>query len=159
MTKTACYPSPVGMLTLAAEGECLTGLWIGGQRYHGRTLLADACPGDTPLLREAAAWLDAYFAGKRPDPRVLCPTPMGSEFARQVWDALVGIPYGRCISYGELARSLGSSPRAVGGAVGRNPISIVIPCHRVVGADGALTGYAGGTAAKEWLLRHEGWLR
>lgn len=153
------YISPVGILTLAEKDGQLAGLWIAGQRFFAATLPGDARRGSTPLLRETAAWLDAYFAGKRPDPTQLPLAPEGSAFRQRVWRELLRIPYGVCVSYGDIARTVGSSPRAVGGAVGRNPISVVIPCHRVVGADGSIAGYAGGQEAKIWLLRHEGWMQ
>ena len=146
--------SPLGRLALRAEGGCLTGLYLPNQRHAPAIppALPDT-PGD-PALRAAAQWLEAYFAGGRPEVDVPL-SPVGTPFQRAVWRALTEIPYGETVSYGALAARLASAPRAVGGAVGRNPISILIPCHRVVGADGRLTGYAGGLAAKEALLRLE----
>ena len=146
--------SPLGRLALRAEGGCLTGLYLPGQRHAPAIppALPDT-PGD-PSLRAAARWLEAYFAGRRPEITVPL-APAGTPFQQAVWQALTEIPYGETVSYGALAARLSSAPRAVGGAVGRNPISILIPCHRVVGADGRLTGYAGGLAAKEALLRLE----
>lgn len=148
------YSSPLGALTLASNGEALAGLWLTGQKYFGAGHAL--APGDDPVLARARDWLDRYFAGKRPAPRELPLSPAGTEFQRAVWEKLCGIPYGETATYGALARALGSSPRAVGSAVGRNPISIVIPCHRVLGADGSLTGYAGGVERKRWLLAFEG---
>ena len=148
--------SPVGVLTLLAEEDALLGLWIAGQKFHGSALLQAARRGDCPALRAAEDWLARYFAGKAPDPWALSLRPAGTAFQRRVWEALRRIPYGATRSYGDLARELGTSPRAVGAAAGRNPISILIPCHRLVGADGNLTGYAGGLAVKEALLRLEG---
>lgn len=148
--------SPVGMLTLLAEEDALLGLWIAGQKFHGSALLQAARRGDCPALRAAEDWLARYFAGQAPDPWALSLRPAGTAFQRRVWEALRRIPYGATRSYGDLARELGTSPRAVGAAAGRNPISILIPCHRLMGADGNLTGYAGGLAVKEALLRLEG---
>lgn len=156
--------SPLGKLTLACDGRALTGLWIAGQKYENRGLAADCVlwDGARPLV-QARCWLERYFAGQRPVPAELPLSPSGSPFQRLVWELLCQIPYGQCVSYGSLARQLaermgraGMSAQAVGGAVGHNPISIIIPCHRVLGADGSLTGYAGGLEKKAWLLAHEG---
>ena len=150
------YFSPIGRLTLAAEGDKLTGLWLEGQRYDAKTLTRDAVEESNLTLQQAFRWLDRYFAGARPDPGELPLSPSGTAFQRRVWRRLLDIPYGKRTTYGEVAKQLGgTSPRAVGGAVGRNPISILIPCHRVVGADGSLTGYAGGVERKRWLLEFE----
>ena len=147
MAYTMQYPSPLGPLTLACDGQNLTGLWLKDQKYFGGSHPEELTPGgDSPVLFAARDWLDRYFSGARPSPRELPLAPQG-------------IPWGAVTTYGELARRLGRQPfsaQAVGGAVGHNPISIIIPCHRVVGANGSLTGYAGGLEAKEWLLRHEG---
>lgn len=148
--------SPVGVLTLLAEEDALLGLWIEGQKFHGSALVQEARRGDCPALRAAEDWLARYFAGQAPDPWALSLRPAGTAFQRRVWEALRRIPYGATRSYGSLARELGTSPRAVGAAAGRNPISILIPCHRLVGADGNLRGYAGGLAAKAALLHLEG---
>lgn len=150
---TTC-DSPLGKLTLAADGEALVGLWLEGQKYFGAGL--DLTPGESPVFEAAKRWLDRYFAGERPSPEELPLDPRGTEFQRRVWALLCEIPCGQTTTYGELARILESSPRAVGSAVGRNPISIIIPCHRVLGANGSLTGYAGGIERKRWLLEHEG---
>lgn len=150
------YPSPVGTLTLAGDGDRLTGLWIGGQKYFPVSLPSRSVRRDgLPVFDRTRAWLDRYFAGARPAPDELPLAPRGTPFQQRVWRRLMAIPCGGTVTYGALAEALGSSPRAVGGAVGRNPISIVIPCHRVVGADGSLTGYAGGLAAKRRLLELE----
>ncbi len=150
------YESPVGTLTLACGGGALVGLWLGGQRYHGDTG-AMTMRDDISIFDETRQWLDAYFAGKMPKLAKLALNPQGSEFRRAVWEALCSIPYGEVTTYGELAKKMGrASARAVGVAVGHNPISIIIPCHRVVGASGSLTGYAGGLERKKWLLEHEG---
>ncbi len=149
--------SPVGRLTLACEGESLTGLWLFGQKYFGATLPPDARPGDAPVFAQARAWLSAYFAGRDPGPAPRL-SPAGSPFRQEVWAALLRIPYGRTTTYGDIALQLSggvAASRAVGGAVGRNPISLFIPCHRVVGADGSLTGYAGGVDKKIFLLNLE----
>ena len=154
------YPSPVGLLTLRA-GEKGIPVLVLPEDKQAETLLA---PPATPCQREdappalarAARWLDAYFAGRAPDPSDLPLAPAGTPFQKTVWRALRDIPCGRTVTYGQLAEQLGTSPRAVGGAVGRNPISIVVPCHRVVGTDGSLTGYAGGIEAKRFLLALEG---
>lgn len=158
------YDSPVGKLLLAAEGDALTGVWFEGQKYFPRSL-PDPAPQDDrhPVLRQAKDWLERYFNGERPDPGELKLSPAGSEFRRQVWDLLLHIPYGQVTTYGAIAKELAVRrglpslcAQAVGGAVGHNPISILIPCHRVVGADGSLTGYAGGPDRKAFLLTLEG---
>ena len=147
------YASPLGEIVLAADGDALIGLWFSGQAHFGAGL-REGKNGDCAVLREAKVWLDAYFAGKTPEttPKL---APRGTAFQRKVWDELRQIPRGETVTYGALAKKLGSHARGVGGAVGRNPISILIPCHRVVGADGSLTGYAGGTCRKEALLKIE----
>ena len=150
------WPSPLGEITLASDGRALTGLWFAGQKHDRAGLRGDAQTRDLPVFAETRRWLALYFAGREPD---FCPplAPRGTPFQRSVWDRLRRIPYGQTLSYGALARELGCpSARAVGSAVGRNPISLLIPCHRVLGADGSLTGYAGGLARKEALLRLEG---
>lgn len=166
MFYSAEYSSPVGTLTLACDGEgqALVGLWLEGQKYFMASLPELPLPkGDMPIFSQTKKWLDRYFAGERPDGSELELAPLGGEFRQRVWGVLRTIPYGTVISYGEIGKRLaaergaeGTSARAVGGAVGHNPISIIIPCHRVVGADGGLTGYAGGLEKKLWLLRHEG---
>ena len=155
MSDVMRYDSPVGALTLAGDGENLVGLWLEGQKYFGAKLALSG-EGSAPVFARAKAWLDRYFAGERPSPAELSLAPAGTAFQRDVWRTLCEIPYGEVITYGELARRLHTSARAVGSAVGRNPISIIVPCHRVVGADGGLTGYAGGVERKRWLLTHEG---
>jgi len=164
MTETSCYESPVGTLLLAAEDRGLCGLWITGQKYFAATLpqVHTPNPRNTTLIA-AVKWLDAYFSGAKPSISDLPLAPQGSEFRRQVWVRLCTIPYGQTVSYGELSREIAQlrgltkmSAQAIGGAVGHNPISIIIPCHRVTGQDGSLTGYAGGLSRKLWLLSHEG---
>ena len=148
------YSSPVGRLTLAGEGEALTGLWLEGQRYFG----SESHPvkmGEAPAFQGVRLWLDRYFAGEDPGEVPVSLRPEGTDFQRRVWALLRTVPYGQTTTYGLLAQGLGSSPRAVGAAVGRNPISILIPCHRVVGGDGSLTGYGGGIERKRALLALE----
>ena len=157
------YPSPVGAITMVSDGHSLKGLWFDGQKYFmagiGKDLVDD--PG-LELFRTVEKWLDSYFAGERPDPASLPLAPEGGEFRRRVWRLLLDIPYGETRSYGRLARLVEAetgrrmSAQALGGAVGHNPISIIIPCHRVLGADGSLTGYAGGIKKKLRLLELEG---
>ena len=150
------YASPLGPILLAADETGLTGLWFEGQKYFPSFLGVDYQEKETPVLTETARWLDIYFSGKDPD--ILPPLhPQGSPFRQTVWDILLTIPRGQTMTYGEIARRLGvRSAQAVGGAVGHNPISILIPCHRVVGSDGSLTGYAGGVERKARLLQLEG---
>ncbi len=158
------YASPVGSITLVSDGENLVGLWLAGQKYYAATVkdTIEARP-NLPVLATATEWLDAYFAGRKPGIRELPLAPAGGAFRQAVWAILCEIPYGHCTTYGEIARKMaarmnkaGMSGQAVGGAVGHNPISIIIPCHRVVGANGSLTGYAGGLKKKVTLLEHEG---
>ena len=150
------YPSPLGTLTVAEEKGALTALVIEGQKYADRHLAGEGQEEETPVLRAAARWLDADFAGENPAVSTLPLAPAGTAFQQRVWQELRRIPYGETESYGALAARLGSSARAVGSAVGRNPLSILIPCHRVLAADGSLTGYAGGLENKAKLLRLEG---
>ena len=150
------YESPLGSILLAADQTGLTGLWFDGQKYFPSFSDGDFFENETPVLTEAKHWLSLYFSGKEPD---FLPSlhPQGSSFRQAVWNVLLTIPRGQTMTYGEIARRLNvRSAQAVGGAVGHNPISILIPCHRVVGSDGSLTGYAGGLARKEWLLHLEG---
>ena len=151
--------SPIGPLTLRATEKGLTALVLEHDRNRDRHLSAPAkeCrPGDEPpVLARAGAWLEDYFAGKQPGLKDIPLDPPGTDFQTRVWQYLLTIPYGETRTYGDLAKALDSSPRAIGGAVGRNPISILIPCHRVVGSDGSLTGYAGGLEAKRFLLALE----
>ena len=150
------YASPLGPILLAADETGLTGLWFEGQKYFPSFLGVDYQEKETPVLTETVRWLDVYFSGKDPD--ILPPLhPQGSPFRQAVWNILLTIPRGQTMTYGEIARRLGvHSAQAVGGAVGHNPISILIPCHRVVGSDGSLTGYAGGVERKARLLQLEG---
>jgi len=151
----ATYSGPVGTLLLVSDGTALTGLYMNRE--------APSESPELPLFRKASAWLDGYFRGQ---PRSI-DFPLkaaGTAFQQRVWKLLQQIPFGETRTYGQLARELAlrlgkekMSAQAVGQAVGKNPISILIPCHRVVGAKGQLTGYAGGIENKAWLLRHEGW--
>ena len=150
------YCSPLGVLTVTAEGGTLTALVIDGQKYADRHLAGEGKERETPVLHAARRYGAAYFAGEIPDLSDLPLSPKGTVFQRKVWQELLKIPYGATDTYGALAGRLGSSARAVGSAVGRNPISIIIPCHRVLASDGSLTGYAGGLENKEKLLRLEG---
>lgn len=162
---TEC-PSPIGKLTLVCDGEGrdLVGVWLEGQKYFMDALPERPCrKEEAPILLRTKKWLERYFAGERPEIAELSLAPMGGEFRQAVWDILKTIPYGEVTTYGEIGKRLSAgrglekmSARAVGGAVGHNPISIIIPCHRVVGSDGAVTGYAGGAEKKLWLLKHEG---
>ena len=150
-----CYESPLGSLLMTSDGEALTGLSFVDEPS------ALQLTQSLPVFAAACRWLDLYFSGKVPDftPQL---SLQGSDFRRAVWEILLTIPYGQTISYGEIAdmiarrRHLGKmSAQAVGGAVGHNPVGIIVPCHRVVGKDGSLTGYGGGIWRKEWLLRLE----
>lgn len=164
MYYSTTYPSPVGLLTLACDGDNLVGLWMEGQKYHGGSIPeAMTEKDDMPVFETAKKWLDRYFAGEKPAVSELPLAPIGSEFRREVWRILCEIPYGEVITYGDIAKKMAAktdkdsmSSQAVGGAVGHNPISIIIPCHRVVGSNGRLTGYAGGIATKTKLLELEG---
>lgn len=162
MMFTAHYPSPLGNILLAADETGLTGLWFDGEKYYAAGLDPQSMERETPPLAAARRWLDVYFSGNMPD---FTPPlhPIGSTFRQEVWALLLQIPYGQTTTYGALAARLAAehgkarmSAQAVGGAVGHNPISIIVPCHRVVGADGSLTGYAGGIERKIQLLKLEG---
>ena len=179
----ATYDSPIGSLTLAARGGALIGLWGAGQRFFGSpygideavarsaldltspvsrdVILAEAGWGeaDARALGAAMSWLDGYFAGEAPSPATVRLAPAGTDFQKRVWEAMDAIPYGATHTYGHLAATMRgagipASAQAVGGAVGRNPLLLIRPCHRVVAADGP-GGYAAGADAKAWLLAHE----
>jgi len=154
-------PSPLGNLYLASDGTALTGLWIENQKYFAATLPPETIEkAELPVFRQTEDWLRSYFAGE-PLPCLPPLRPEGSPFRQAVWKLLLEIPYGETTTYGALAQQLkamgvSAAPQAVGGAVGHNPISILIPCHRCLGADGSLTGYAGGVEKKRFLLELEG---
>ena len=155
MVYSTIYESPIGPLWLTSDGEALTGLWM-------REIPNDVSNDTLPIFQRTRHWLDSYFQGEQPPMDALPLSPVGTDFQHLVWEILLTIPYGATRTYGDIAREAANrmdkakmSAQAVGGAVGRNPISIIIPCHRVIGTKGALTGYAGGLAKKEWLLRHE----
>lgn len=161
MTFTQYYDSLLGRILLAADEIGLTGLWFEGEKYYADNLPEAHTEQETPILAEAKRWLDIYFAGKEPD--FLPPLhPIGSAFRQAVWEILLRIPYGQTTTYGAIARQIAEqkglarmSAQAVGGAVGHNEISVIIPCHRVVGTNGSLTGYAGGIDKKVKLLELE----
>lgn len=156
------YQSPLGDILLAADEVGLTGVWFEGQKYFAYNLDKEREEKETPALEIAKRWLDIYFAGKEPDFAV----PLhfvGTDFQKEVWALLCAIPYGHVTTYGEIAGQLAAkrglphmSAQAVGNAVGHNKISIIVPCHRVVGANSSLTGYAGGVEKKRALLTLEG---
>lgn len=158
------YKSPLGDILIASDDKNIIGLWIGEQKYIGNTMPKDITENDEiQVLQVGIAWLDDYFAGKKPELSRLPLAPIGGEFKQHVWKILTEIPYGELTTYGNIAKEVAKrmgknrmSAQAVGGAVGHNPISIIIPCHRVVGTNGSLTGYAGGIDKKIRLLEHEG---
>ncbi len=158
------YNSPIGIITLGSDGEHIIGLWIKGQKYFADTVKEEMHRNDgLALFRQAKAWLDRYFQGKQPQISELPLAPIGGEFRQSVWKILCEIPYGQVMTYGQIAKRIAEerglkqmSAQAVGGAVGHNPISLIIPCHRVVGTNGSLTGYAGGLDKKIKLLEFEG---
>ncbi len=156
------YASPLGRVFISSDGTCLTGLWFEGQKHQPPVLEEELTKCDIDVFRLAKAWLDVYFSGREPEMRIPLLTE-GTEFQKRVWKALEPVPYGKTVTYGEIAWMLASenrkgkvSARAVGGAVGRNRIALILPCHRVIGADGSLTGYAGGIWRKKELLSLEG---
>ncbi len=162
MHYTEHYESPIGGITLGSDGTALTGLWFDEQKYFADTLENEHKEKELPVFTETKRWLDIYFSGKAPDftppLAMLC-----SDFRKSVWELMLQIPFGSTMTYGEIAAEIAKqrglsrmSAQAVGGAVGHNSISLIIPCHRVVGTNGSLTGYAGGIDKKIWLLEHEG---
>ena len=140
------YPSPLGQLTLSSDGTALTALWLEGQKYFDGVCSTWQRCDALPVFTAAKAWLEQYFAGEHPAADLLPLSPHGTAFQQEVWQLLRAIPYGATTTDGALAAQI---------ARRRNPLAILIPCHRVVGSDGSLTGYAGGVERKEWLLRHE----
>ena len=158
MTYTSYYNSPLGNILIASDGERLTGLWFVGQKYYAHTLDEETkdCL-NLSLFSTVSDWLDAYFSKQKPSVADLPLAPSGGMFRQSIWNELLAIPYGKVMSYGAIAKRVGcKSAQAVGGAVGHNPISIIIPCHRVIGSNGSLTGYAGGIDRKLKLLELEG---
>ena len=161
MTYTTKYTSPLGPILFSADDTGLTGVWFEDQKYFASTLPREHIFKETEILLMTKRYLDVYFSGKKPDftPPL---NPFGSDFRKSVWQILLQIPYGKTTTYGEIAKQIAKikniprmSSQAVGGAVGHNPISIIIPCHRVVGTNGNLTGYAGGFERKVKLLEIE----
>ncbi len=161
MTYVYHYDSPLGGITVSSSGREITGLWFDGQKYFGSVLSGDREEMSLPVFEETKRWLDIYFGGKEAD----FTTPLSTastSFRQAVWEILLAVPFGQTTTYGRIAARIAEqkglksmSAQAVGGAVGHNPISLIIPCHRVVGADGSLTGYAGGTDKKKQLLAME----
>lgn len=155
--------SPLGGIRLASDGERLIGLWLEEQKYFCDSVKGEEFQRrELPIFDRTSMWLDRYFAGERPKIGDLPLAPRGSEFRQEIWRILCEIPYGETTTYGAIAKRMAAkmkrdtmSAQAVGGAVSHNPISIIIPCHRVLGAGGSLTGYAGGIDKKIWLLEHE----
>lgn len=156
------YDSPLGRITLGSDGNALIGLWIEGQKYYCEKFPKEAIRKDLEVFSETKKWLDIYFSGENPGftPKL---NEQGSDFRHEVWEILKRIPFGKTTTYGQIAKEIasnrglpGMSCQAVGGAVGHNPISIIIPCHRVLGQNGNLTGYAGGVDLKIKLLQIEG---
>ena len=161
MIYTCRYSSPLGEIMLAGHEKALTGLWLEGQKYYAGTLPKSSKEGNTPVFDIAKKWLDIYFSGREPDFDL--PLDLeGSDFRKGVWNILLSIPYGKTMTYKEIADEMAKkmglktmSAQAVGGAVAHNPVSVIVPCHRVVGSDGSLTGYAGGIEKKIRLLELE----
>ena len=161
MEYTHHYDSPLGGITMASDGDALTGLWFDGQKFFGSTLSASHTERSLPVFSETDRWLNLYFSGRVPDftPPL---NPKTTEFRRTVWQILLTVPYGKTVTYRQIADQMTGtagtcrvSARAVGGAVAHNAVSLIIPCHRVIGADGSLTGYAGGMHRKMYLLQME----
>ncbi len=160
MFNKAIYKSPIGDLPIYSDGEFLVELDFPRSRFplSGPQAPVQLCDcADDPVLKQTSEWLDRYFAGDEPDPHELPLRFIGTDFRKKVWTQLLEIPYGETVTYGDIARAIECrSAQAVGGAVGHNPIPVINPCHRVVGAGGNLTGFGGGMKTKIWLLEHEG---
>lgn len=161
MGYVAYYESPLGPMTLSSDGVALTGLWFDGQKHFGVSIGENPQESGLPVFDDTCRWLDAYFSGSIPGFSPLVSAD-GTAFQKMVWQILMDVPYGDIVTYGDIARAVARrsgvqhmSARAVGCAVGRNPVSLLIPCHRVVGASGRLTGYAGGLDRKRMLLELE----
>lgn len=158
------YQSPLGPLSLLADTKSLRGIYFENYTFKEGEIISQAIQGEIESLREASLWLDAYFSGKKPRIEYLNLDPLfQTDFRKKVWEILLQIPYGQTLTYGQIARKIierekdkKMSAQAVGGAVGSNSISIIIPCHRVIGSDGSLTGYGGGLEKKRFLLNLEG---
>ena len=164
MQNSTYYTSPLGRIMLMSNGRSLTGLWFVGQKYFAATSSDKVIEkNDLPVFEKTRSWLDRYFKGDKPQISELILEPQGSSFRQIVWEILCEIPYGEVVTYGSIAQRIAKqlgkktmSAQAIGGAIGHNPISIIIPCHRVIGTNGSLTGYAGGVDKKLKLLEHEG---
>ena len=151
------YTSPLGEMSLVADETGLVGAWFLEQKYFELGLEKTTMPVENDILKRTCLLLDDYFSGKYPDFSGLPLAVVGTDFQQRVWAYLQTIPYGETVTYGQIAKKLDiHSAQAVGSAVGRNPFSIIVPCHRVLGSQGQLTGYAGGLDKKIWLLEHEG---
>ncbi len=162
MINTTHYKSPLGDILLASKDKKLIGAWFEGQKYYLANISQVLVEKEDKILIKTKKWLDSYFNGEKPSIDELNLKPQGSDFRLEVWKILCEIPYGETTSYKDIASKIAEnrgiekmSAQAVGGAVGHNPISIIIPCHRVIASDGALTGYAGGLDKKIFLLKHE----
>ncbi len=162
MQYTSNYKSKIGDIVLASDGKRLTGLWFIGQKYFAATLEKNHIEKNLPIFRQAKKWLDIYFSGKKPDFMLPLSFDGISSFKKRVWEIMIEIPFGATSTYGTIAKQIETetgkkvAAQAVGGAVGHNPISIIIPCHRVLGSNNNLTGYAGGMNKKIELLKNEG---
>lgn len=147
----------MGRLTMSSDGECLTGLWVENQKYFKSTLGSEFEKKQLGVFNDAIVYLERYFKGEKPELN-FCLKPKGSAFRQKIWQMLLEIPYGETATYGKIAKVLEAetgkrvSAQSVGGAIGHNPILILVPCHRVIGSDGSLTGYAGGIDKKQYLL-------
>lgn len=162
MINVTHYQSPIGDILLASKQNKLIGAWIKRQKYYLDNIDEEIIEKDNEILTKAKKWLDKYFNGEKPPISELDLAPEGTEFRLEVWKILLEIPYGKTITYKDIADKIAlkrgiskMSAQAVGGAVGHNPIAIIIPCHRVIGSDGSLTGYAAGLDKKIFLLEHE----
>lgn len=163
MKYSTTYSSPLGLITMASDGENLIGLWLEGQKYFADNIEESMVENnDLNIFIATKQWLNRYFLGEKPEISELPLAPIGGEFRKIVWEILCQIPYGETITYGEVSKKVAlkmnkksMSSQAIGGAVGHNPISIIIPCHRVVGANGSLTGFGGGIDRKIKLLNNE----
>ena len=162
MFYTFDYISPLGGITMASDGQSLTGLWFDGQKYFADNLPEEHIKRQLPVFMQAAEWLDVYFSGKAPNFTPPLSMEGISPFRKRVWEIMLEIPFGQVSTYGQIAKRIAVetgkkvSAQAVGGAVGHNSISLIIPCHRVVGTNGSITGYAGGIDKKLTLLKMEG---